>query len=45
MNTEQGQALWAKAKNIIPGGCQLLSKNPEQFLPVPGLLISVRTGG
>ena len=28
-----GQALYRKAKRIIPGGTQLLSKRPEMFLP------------
>lgn len=28
-----GQDLYARAKNIIPGGTQLLSKRPEMFLP------------
>jgi glutamate-1-semialdehyde aminotransferase/spore coat polysaccharide biosynthesis protein SpsF (cytidylyltransferase family) len=28
-----GQELYAKAKKIIPGGTQLLSKRPEMFLP------------
>jgi glutamate-1-semialdehyde 2,1-aminomutase len=28
-----GQALWKKAKTIIPGGNMLLSKRPEMFLP------------
>ncbi len=28
-----GQRLYAKAKNRIPGGTQLLSKRPEMFLP------------
>jgi len=28
-----GIALYRKAKNIIPGGTQLLSKRPEMFLP------------
>ena len=28
-----GQALYNKAKNMIPGGTQLLSKRPEMFLP------------
>ena len=28
-----GQRLWRKAKTIIPGGNQLLSKRAEQFLP------------
>jgi glutamate-1-semialdehyde 2,1-aminomutase len=31
MNT--GQKLWTKAKGIIPGGNQLLSKRAERFLP------------
>ena len=29
----QGQTLYRKAKKIIPGGVQLLSKRPEQFAP------------
>jgi len=29
----KGQKLWQKAKKIIPGGNQLLSKRPEMFLP------------
>lgn len=29
----KGQDLWAKAKKLIPGGTQLLSKRPERFLP------------
>ena len=29
----KGQKLWKKARNIIPGGNMLLSKNPEMFLP------------
>lgn len=29
----KGQALYQKAKEIIPGGTQLLSKRPEMFLP------------
>lgn len=29
----KGQDLYKKAKKIIPGGTQLLSKRPEQFLP------------
>lgn len=29
----QGQALYAKARQIIPGGTQLLSKRPEMFAP------------
>ena len=31
MNT--GQKLYKKAKTLIPGGTQLLSKRPEMFLP------------
>lgn len=37
MNTEQttgsGVSLYRKAKTLIPGGTQLLSKRPEMFLP------------
>lgn len=33
MNTQKGLELWDKAKRIIPGGTQLLSKRPDQFLP------------
>ena len=29
----KGQKIWEKAKKIIPGGNQLLSKRPERFLP------------
>lgn len=29
----KGQELYKRAKNIIPGGGQLLSKRPEKFLP------------
>jgi glutamate-1-semialdehyde aminotransferase len=29
----KGQDLYKKAKNLIPGGTQLLSKRPEMFLP------------
>lgn len=29
----KGQALYKKAKRLIPGGTQLLSKRPEMFLP------------
>ncbi len=29
----KGQELYKRAKRIIPGGTQLLSKRPEQFLP------------
>ena len=32
-NTGEGQALWNRAKMIIPGGGQLLSKRAERFLP------------
>jgi glutamate-1-semialdehyde 2,1-aminomutase len=31
--TDKGQALYAKARALIPGGTQLLSKRPEMFLP------------
>ena len=33
LNTKKGVALWKKAKKIIPGGTQLLSKRSEMFLP------------
>ncbi len=33
MNTNKGIELWNKAKKIIPGGSQLLSKRAEMFLP------------
>jgi glutamate-1-semialdehyde aminotransferase len=33
VNCETGIALWNKAKKLIPGGSQLLSKRAEQFLP------------
>lgn len=33
MKENSGAALWARAKKIIPGGNQLLSKRSEQFLP------------
>ena len=29
----KGQRLYLRAKKIIPGGTQLLSKRPEMFLP------------
>lgn len=29
----EGQKLWARAKNVIPGGGMLLSKRSEMFLP------------
>ncbi|MDC7290709.1 aminotransferase class III-fold pyridoxal phosphate-dependent enzyme [Blautia schinkii] len=32
-NNGKGQLLYKKAKSIIPGGTQLLSKRPEMFLP------------
>jgi glutamate-1-semialdehyde 2,1-aminomutase len=31
--TGSGQALYARARTLIPGGTQLLSKRPEMFLP------------
>ncbi len=33
MNCQKGISLWNKAKLLIPGGTQLLSKRPERFLP------------
>ena len=33
MRIEKGNELWTKAKKLIPGGTQLLSKRSEQFLP------------
>lgn len=33
MKARKGIKLWNKAKRIIPGGTQLLSKRSEQFLP------------
>jgi glutamate-1-semialdehyde aminotransferase len=33
MNCEKGITLWQKAKKLIPGGSQLLSKRAEMFLP------------
>ena len=33
INKGKGQSLYTKAKKIIPGGTQLLSKRPEMFLP------------
>ena len=32
-NTNLTQELWSKAKRLIPGGNQLLSKKPEMFAP------------
>ena len=29
----KGQTLYRRAKTLIPGGTQLLSKRPEMFLP------------
>ena len=31
--SKKGKNLYIKAKKIIPGGNQLLSKRPEMFLP------------
>ena len=33
VNTATGQALYEKARTLIPGGTQLLSKRPEMFAP------------
>lgn len=33
IKTGKGQALYKEAKQMIPGGTQLLSKRPEMFLP------------
>ncbi len=33
VNTAKSQALYAKARTLIPGGTQLLSKRPELFAP------------
>ena len=33
LNIPIGQKVWKKAKNIIPGGTMLFSKNPDLFLP------------
>ena len=33
MNCQKGIDLWNKAKKLIPGGSQLLSKRSEMFLP------------
>ncbi|OGO58330.1 MAG: aminotransferase class III [Chloroflexi bacterium RBG_19FT_COMBO_47_15] len=33
MKTDTGVGLWKRAKGIIPGGTQLLSKRSEMFLP------------
>ena len=33
LSTAKGQDLYRRAKKLIPGGTQLLSKRPELFLP------------
>src|SRR4051812_20818875 len=33
MREDSGGKLYARAKELIPGGTQLLSKRPEMFLP------------
>jgi glutamate-1-semialdehyde aminotransferase/spore coat polysaccharide biosynthesis protein SpsF (cytidylyltransferase family) len=33
LNMPLGQKFWKRAKNIIPGGSMLFSKNPDIFLP------------
>ena len=33
ISTERGQELYCRARTLIPGGAQLLSKRPEMFLP------------
>lgn len=33
MDTTKGQQLYQKARRLMPGGTQLLSKRPEMFLP------------
>ena len=32
-NLNEGQKMWKRAKNVIPGGTMLFSKNPDLFLP------------
>ena len=32
-NFNMGQKMWKRAKNVIPGGTMLFSKNPDLFLP------------
>lgn len=32
-NLSKGQKFWKRAKNVIPGGTMLFSKNPNLFLP------------
>ena len=33
-NLNIGQKMWKRAKNVIPGGTMLFSKNPDLFLPM-----------
>jgi glutamate-1-semialdehyde 2,1-aminomutase len=33
ISINKSKKLWSQAKNLIPGGTQLLSKRPERFLP------------
>ena len=33
MKLNEGQKMWQRANNIIPGGTMLFSKNPDLFLP------------
>jgi glutamate-1-semialdehyde 2,1-aminomutase len=33
LNTKKGQALYERARTLMPGGTQLLSKRPEMFAP------------
>jgi glutamate-1-semialdehyde 2,1-aminomutase len=33
VNLNLGQKMWKRAKNVIPGGSMLFSKNPDLFLP------------
>jgi glutamate-1-semialdehyde aminotransferase/spore coat polysaccharide biosynthesis protein SpsF (cytidylyltransferase family) len=33
MVINKGQKIWARAKNLIPGGTSLFSKNPDLYLP------------
>ena len=32
-NLNKGQKTWVRAKNILPGGTMLFSKNPDLYLP------------
>lgn len=43
--TIKGQALYRRAKTLIPGGTQLLSKRPEMFLPDRWPSYYARAGG